>query len=355
MRLRLLLSVGLAACSAPQGSEYQDLASSAPLRRSVLVTGGAFVAAPPAEVAAVRRPRTYVQTGEEVFSLGDLLHTLERARAFVRVSADQRDASARQPVAHAQWPLPAEPTPLEQLLRDARADGHDCLLVLERVDDGPVEAYGVNGQWPITLTTWLLVGLGALIPDHVFEARVSLRASLRDVADGQVLQEFVIAPGPVDLSLLQRTGVWGWVQSIIVPPFWVADDDDLVVERVREAATARLVTGLAQRLKAVDVADKIARSAPAEIVLRRESGRLWLELTTREAVSFVRLRVDQQVSAGVEFDAFHERLLASRRSQDTQATYRAELPIAAGSRLQVVVQTVTGRVGSATLDLLEVR
>jgi hypothetical protein len=346
----------LTACRGPAGPEFPELASTPPLPCSVLVTGGAFVVPPRAGTPPSRRPRTFATDGAEVFELEAVGDALGRARACVRVAVDRRAATARRTIAAADWLLPAQRTSLDDLLQEARTAGHDCLLVVERIDDGPVEAHGVNGQWPITLTTWLLVGLGALIPDHVYEPRVSLRAALRDVQDGQLLQELVIGPGSVDLSLLQRTGAWGWVQSIVVPPFWVGDDDARVVERVRDVAVHRLIVGVAQRLKSVDVADRLSRSSPAQVEVRRAGNDLTLALEAREAVSFVRLRLDEQACDGDAFAEFHRRLLGSRSGDGTRLLYRAPLPpLRAGTRLQVLVQTVTGRVGSTTLDLREVR
>ena len=355
MRL-LALALLFAACRGPAAPEYPELASTPPLACSVLVTGGAFVAPPRAGATPARRPRTFSNDGVEVFALEAVGDALARARACVRVEVDKRAVADRRGIAAADWLLPAQRTSLDDLLQSARAAGHDCLLIVERIDDGPVEAHGVNGQWPITLTTWLLVGLGALIPDHVYEPRVSLRAALRDVQDGQLLQELVIGPGSVDLSLLQRTGAWGWVQSIIVPPFWVGDDDARVVGRVRDVAVQRLIVGVAQRLKSVDVADRLLRSSPAQVDLRRAGNDLTLGLDAREAVSFVRLRLDEQTCEGEAFAEFHRRLLGSRRGDGARLLYGAPLPaLRAGTRLQVLVQTVTGRVGSTTIDLREVR
>jgi hypothetical protein len=240
-------------------------------------------------------------------------------------------------------------------LMQARAAGHDYVLVLERLDDGPVEALGVNGQWPITLTTWLLVGLGALIPDHGYESRASLRASLRDVHGGDAVQELVIGASTVDLSLLERAGVWGWIQSILVPPFWVADDDQRVVQNVRAVVEQKLMVCLAQRLKSVDVADRLARSQPAAVNVERIPGGLELDVAARESISFLRLRVDDRVPADADFDTFHRAFLASLTLDADTLRYRAVLPTAIrGARLQVLVQTITGRVGSVSIDLRQV-
>jgi hypothetical protein len=320
----------------------------------VLVTGGAFVA-PARQTSAVGpRGRTFAGNGEEALPLGAVGQLLARARVFVRTTTDPESAERRRLVAAASGA--EEPaTVLDDLRERARAAGHDYLLVLERLDDGPVEALGVNRQWPITLTTWLLVGLGALIPDHEYESRASLRASLRDVHDGDAVQELVIGASSVDLSLLERSGLWGWVQSILVPPFWVGDDDQRVVENVRAVVEQKLMVGLAQRLKSVDVADRLARDRPAGVQARRVAGGLELDVTARETLSFLRLRLDDRILAADEFDAFHRAFLASRAAEVDGLRYRAVLPAQLrGERLQVMVQTITGRVGSVSLDLEEV-
>lgn len=349
----MLLLAG--ACRSPLGADLAVLADRPPLPCSVLVTGGAFIEAARTADESGPRSRTFVPTGAEAFSLQDLGQLLVRARVFVRTRTDPRATGERRLSAVASA-VPDEVTALDELLRQARSDGHDYLLVLERVDDGPVEALGVNGQWPITLTTWLLVGLGALIPDHAYESRASLRASLRDVHDGDAVQELVIGASSVELSLLERTGVLGWLQSIVVPPFWVGDDDERVVRHLRSVVEQKLMLGLAQRLKSVDVADRLTRNQPAAVRVAHVPHGLQVDVEARESISFLRLRVDDEVLGGAEFDLFHRAFLASRAPREDALHYRAVLPIEIdGYRLQVLVQTNTGRVGSLSFDLSDVR
>lgn len=349
------LSLAGAACHASATAELPRLAERPPLAVSAMITGGAFVE--PARTSSVAPSRrTFALDGLEAIGLPDLGGVLGNARVFVRVAVDDRSGDRRREVAQATWPLPVDATSMHAFLEQARADGHDFLLVVERLEDGPVEAQGINGQWPITLATWLLVGLGVVIPDHSYESRASLRASLRDVHDGQLVQEIVVEAGPVDLSLLQRTDVWGVVASILIPPFWVGDDDARVEDQLRRVGRSRLLWSLAQRLKTVDIADRIARAAPAEASVRNgERGRV-LDLLAKEPLSFVRLRIDGQAWTGPEFERFHTELTANRVGDAGTLRYSAGLPAALrGRRLQVITQTVTGRVGSMTVSLEDVR
>lgn len=338
--------LAVAACRSPATTDLPGLAERAPLPCSVLVTGGAFVEPAPASDDRPRS-RTFADSGAEAIALADLGQVLRRGRVFVRAATDERDLQDRRQIAAA-----TAPSQLAAVLAEARAAGHDYLLVLERVDDGPIEPLGVNGQWPITLATWLLVGLGAVIPDHAYEPRASLRASLRDVHEGTTVQEFVVGPGAVELSLLERNGFWGWMQSIVVPPFWVGDDAARVVEQIRPVVQQRLLVGLAQRLKSVDVADRLARTQPATVHVAWSGGGLAFEILAQEPISFLRLRLDDVVLAGPEFDAFHHDLLASRVPDGAAQRYRAALPLLTdGRRLQILVQTITGRVGSVSIDV----
>ncbi len=341
----------LGCCRATESADLPGLAERPPLPWSVLVTGGAFVEPPTHLTDEPQRARTFADTTGEALELEALAQVLARGRVFVRSQADAQSSAARARIATA-----TQPGELQQVMDSARLAGHDYLLVIERVDDGPIEALGVNGQWPITLATWLLVGIGAVIPDHTYESRASLRASLRDAQDGHAVQELLIGTGTVDLSLLERTSVWGWVQSILIPPFWVGDDPPSVLAQVQPIARQRLMFGLAQRLKSVDVADRLVRNQPAAVEMQRVAGGLRLELVAQEAISFLRLRLDDRPFTGAAFDSFHRALLASRMPADRGLRYTAVLSFdARGERLQVLIQTTSGRTGSVTVELRGVR
>lgn len=343
----LSIAVCLLGCRTQPATDLPGLAERPPLPCSVLVTGGAFVEPPRSTPVPQPRARTFPGVDSEALSLGALAQVLERGRVFVRSQADSQEILDRQRVAAA-----VDGSALESLLAAARGDGHDYVLVVERVDDGPIEWMGVNGQWPITLATWLLVGLGAVIPDHVYESRAALRASLRDVHDGHVVQDLVVGASAVNLSLLERTGFWGWVQSILVPPFWVGDDDARVVQQIRPVVQQRLMVGLAQRLKSVDVADRVARDQPAAVVVRRLDKGLEFEIVAQETISFLRVRIDDRPLAGLAFDVFHRDLLASRALVNATLRYTAVLTTDAnGDRMQVLLQTISGRAGSVSVDL----
>src|SRR5690606_15567341 len=131
----------------------------------------------------------------------------------------------------------------------------------------PVEKLGINGQWPITAAVWLMLGLGLVIPDHSFESRANLRVSLHEAQTGTVVHDTVLSGGAVDLSLVERTDFLGLVTSILVPPFWVGDDDRRVENNVRDTATRRLLESTARQLKSVEVSERIDERMPAQVAI----------------------------------------------------------------------------------------
>jgi hypothetical protein len=244
---------------------------------------------------------------------------------------------------------------LQQFLRDARAAGHDLLLVVEQLQDGPVEQQGMNGQWPITFVTWILVGLGLVIPDHTYESRAALRVSLRDVQTGQLLYLTVLNAGPVNLSLVERTDTLGLVESILVPPFWVGDDQENVLDNVRGITEQRLLVSLARQVKSVDVQERLKEQSVATVQVQPQAGGLLLQVDAREHLSFVRLRLDDQAVPEAVVRPFESELLASAQPRDGgviryQAVYGGPRN---GERLQVLLQSVAGRSASVTLSLAE--
>lgn len=344
----------LASCSAAGLPDFSDIAGEPPLTYSVLVTGGAFVTPGPDPEYDAPMRRTYRPNGlsDEAFALSLVLQGLEAARVFVRAESDPTDARGRARVAASGRQGPDAEPALQRRLHEARERGHDFLLVLGGVDDGRVEYKGINGQWPFTLTAWLLVGLGMLIPDHTYESHAVLQAVLRDVETGAPVMQFRVSGGRLDLPLVQRSDLFGIATSIIVPPFWVGDDDENVEECAREAVTGQLVGAMVRQIKSAEIRQDLRALLPAtpdvEVV---ESG--WLvRVDAQESLSFVRLRLDGVALRGPVFDAFERDLLASARSEPGRVLYEALYSTPpAGDRLQVLLQTVTGRVASATIPL----
>ncbi len=347
-----LLSLA-AGCGSSQLADVADLAAEPPLPYSVLVTGGAFVE--PAAAAGVAAPlqRTFppLQPLEEVFPLQAVADVLRDGRVFVRVEPDAGAAERRASLARCADAIPMHEGELQAMLAAARRDGHDFLLVIERVRDDVIEARGVNGQWPITASVWLLIGLGMLIPDHTYESRAELHVALRDVQTGRPLYRSVLSGGAVDLSLLERTDALGVVTSILVPPFLVGDDQRVVADTVRRIASLSLLGSLARQLKSRDSESRIASALPVALSVAVDDRGLWVEVEGEDTLSAARLAVDSRaVDRGAA--EFEQSLLASARESDGRWRYRGRLsPVPRGRFLQVLVQTVSGRVASTTVAL----
>lgn len=331
--LALLVAAGCSSVAA-----VPDSSSLPPLDASVLVTG-AFVSLDegPLDGAAA----TF--GADMPADLRELLGALQSARVFRRIALDP-ESGARQGAAP--WTIASGVR--DQYLQRARDDGHDWLLVVEGLRDGPIESQGINGRWPITLGTWLLVGLGFLIPDHGFESRAILRVSVRDLESGRVLYESLVNAGPVELSLVERSSTLGLLTSIVVPPFWVADDEAKVRRSVSSITLQRLVQFAARELKSPTARQRLRDGSVAAIELVREPGRQRLLVSSRQAIAVVRLRQQGLDSRGPELLAFERTLLGSMRAQEAQYRYEAELPVVGEGLFQVIVSTIEGEVVSAT-------
>ena len=356
-------------------ADLESLATQDPLPYSVLVTGGTFEQRavdlddePPSSEspheagleAEEANPlnHTFARPGQdtEAIPLQDFIQVLEAGRVFVRVDPDSADAELRRRIAALSGPVPPDDEPLQALLAAARRDGHDLLLVVQTLQDGAVEEQGINGSWPITLSVWLLLGLGMFIPDHTFQSRANLRISLREVQTGRVLYDTVRDSGPVDLALVERGSVWGVLGSIIIPPFWVPNDDQVAVDSVRQVSARRLLVAVARQLKAVEAQQELDDRSAARIDLAAADGMLDVSVEVRapESLAVVRVRVDSQPLEGQAFERFQSALLSSVQRDGNVLRYRARLPLpSAGEYLQILVQTTAGRRASETLSLSE--
>ncbi|MDA0373290.1 MAG: hypothetical protein O2865_05865, partial [Planctomycetota bacterium] len=266
-RLAVLSLLLGASCAGFPANDVVGIADQAPLPYSVFVTGGSFLEV---ESLAAERPvpRTFpADGGVELIRLAEIGDAMTAGRVFVRTVVDtDRAADARSRVAGQRADLPLDKdADFSALLEEARAAGHDFLVVVQRLADGPIEDYGVNDRWPLTASLWVLVGLGIFIPDHTFESRATLQAGVYEVQTGRLVHRAVGAAGPVDLSLVDRGSAIGFLQSIIIPPFWVATDDDRLVERVGRSTVQRLVSGLARQLKSPACRQDLAEGARARI------------------------------------------------------------------------------------------
>ena len=349
----LLLSLA-AACSTSAGPDLTNLADGEPLSYSVLVTGGAFIEPGPASESAQPLRRTYRPGGpeSEAFELAAVVDVLRRGRVFVRVEADRGSVEERRGTAGLGGGDQAGAAPSRAFLEAARRGGYDFLLVVEGLQDRPIEFRGVNGQWPVTLAVWLLAGLGLVIGDHTYESEATLSIALRDVQTGRSVYSQVLSGGPVDLSLIDRSDFLGLLQSIVVPPFWVGNDDNAVEEEVRTVSTRRLLVSLARQLKSAGVQAQVNRELPAVLQVRRAGDRLQVEIDSAESLSFARVRLGTRSQRSAEIEAFERELMLSVTESGDRYLYRASLPVPGDQpTLQLLVQTVAGRVASTTVLL----
>lgn len=348
--LAALLLVG---CQSP-ATELSSLAEAPPLDYAVLVTGGAFLAADTARAGtftggladAEGPPAMAVAGRDEPIAMATLLEVLGQGRVFRRLEADPDEVHRRAIGKVLQ--AGGGDLSLQGFLQDARDRGFDMLLVVEELVDGPIEAQGINGRWPVTLVTWLLLGVGMMIPDHTFESGATLRVTLRDLQTGRVLHDPLLISGPIDLSLTERSDFLGLLASILVPPFWVGDDPENVGDAVRPVVERRLLLSLARDLKSESVRQRLReRSAAAISMLEQEGGSL-VVVESIESLTVVRLRVGTGARTAIA-DTFAHELLGSMRREGDKFRYEALLPAGLrGTEVQVLVGTIRGDVASAT-------
>ena len=102
--------------------------------------------------------------------------------------------------------------------------------------------------------------------------------------------------------------------------------------------------------------DRLDNFGPARITVRMARRKVQVSVESSEAVSFLRMRVDQQPLVGPRVTDFEERLLASVQRQGGRFRYSADLgePLH-GQRLQVLVQTVTATIASKTTELANLK
>jgi hypothetical protein len=341
-----LLATALAGCVST-GDELLRLAAEPPIDGAVLVTGGAFLAEAGAAGGTFAAPDE-PDGGErrEVIPIAAVIDVLERGAVFQRVEVDGDDAHRER----ASRLMLARGTDAEfaAFLARARDAGFDYLLVIEELQDGPIEMQGTNSRWPVTFATWLLLGVGALIPDRTFESRAKLRVTLRELQAGRELHDPLLVAGPLELALVERTDFVGLLTSIVVPPFLVGDDDENVRAAVRATTERRLLLQLARELKSETVRQRLRDRLPAVITMAARDGADVVSVRTAEALSVARLRGGPELSPAAA-DAFARALLASVRGEDGRYHYEAPLPPAVrGGRVQVLVGTLRGGVASAT-------
>ncbi|MFO1030105.1 MAG: hypothetical protein U1F60_03410 [Planctomycetota bacterium] len=335
----LLLWAG--ACATPQ-RELQGLAGERPVDAVVFVTGGAFLQP---YVGGIGTFGPGVEGDGEALSFASVLEVLERARVFQRLVVDG-DPLRRRAVPR-QLADRRAAADLVAVLQEARQAGCDYLLVVEELQDGPIEQLGTNGRWPVTFATWVLLGVGALIPDRTFESRATLHVTLRDLQSGSVMHDTLLGAGSIDLTLTERTDLLGLLTSIVVPPFWVGDDQEAVAEAVRSTTERRFLLSLARDLKSESLRQRLRARSPAAVQLRRRGGLVEVVVDARDGLAAVSL-----LAEGLAQDPqrrFAEALLASQQRVGERFQHAAVVPdLPDGTTFQVVVATVAGGVASAT-------
>jgi hypothetical protein len=355
----LLASLALAGGCVTPADELGGLANQAPLDCAVLVTGGAFLAggvargtfalpATPDAEAPLANGASGPAADEpvEVIPIEGIADVLVRGNVFQRVAVDPDPVRRRG--AGALVAGRGHAPDLIGLLERARGDGFDYLLVVEALEDGPIDVQGTNGRWPVTFATWILLGVGAFIPDRTFESRATLRVTLRELQMGRVVHLQLLEAGPVDLALTERTDFWGLLSSIVVPPFWVGDDAEVVADTVRATTQRRLLLSLARELKTEQVRQSLREGSAATIVMSQAPEGYRVTVDSGEGLTVARLRSERQLDAAVA-NAFTASLLGSVRTVGGRFQYTAVLPDAArGQRVQVLVASLRGGVASAT-------
>ncbi|MFN3244788.1 MAG: hypothetical protein ACE37K_25010 [Planctomycetota bacterium] len=330
--------------------ELRGLAERPPLDRAVLVSGGAFFAEDSAEQGTFRRPvdpgDAAAPPADEAIPFASIVDVLERGAVFQRVVADPDPYRRR--LLRAQLDNRAPDPGINEFLRQAREDGFDLLLVIEELQDGPIESQGTNGRWPVTFATWILLGVGMFIPDRTFESTAALRLSFRELQTGREIDSLLLVPGPIDLALTERTDVLGLLLSVVVPPFWIGDDVETVNESIRDTTQRRLLVSLVRELKSEVRRRRLGEREAATFTFERGPSGPRIVVDSRETLSVVRLvgeRFDDELAA----HAFAERLLASRTLQAGRFRYQATLPDGLDrGRFQVRVGTLRGGIASST-------
>lgn len=341
----LWLVLSCAGCQST-GTELSGLAEQPPLDYAVLVTGGAFLDRLPDDRAGTFSGDVPDEgLGRvEPLTMDQVLSALQAGVVFQRVVADP-DADHRARILE-QLKTGEQPEQLLEFLQSTRDQGYDLMLVIEQLTDAPILGEGINSRWPVTLATWLLLGVGMFIPDHTFESGASLRFTLRDLQTGAVLYDQLLFGGPVDLSMVERTNFLGILTSVIVPPFWVYNDDANVNTGVRSVVSRRLLTSLARDLKSELARQRLRENTIASFALADRQ----VVIDAAESLTTVRLRAASATLSPEVALAFERRLLASMVQVGVRFVYQAELPAELpDGRLQVLAGTITGDVASATL------
>ncbi|MCB9917483.1 MAG: hypothetical protein H6832_03680 [Planctomycetes bacterium] len=348
-------------CTNTSARDANRLAQLPPLPFRLAVVGGAFL--PPDErdqtpdsasdIESVARLsiRTFGPEVAEPIPFDRVVEMLVRGRAATRVvRLSDRTDEERQRLAL------GDAAALE-LARRASAEAEaDLMLVIEGLRDGPVQSLGVTGQWPITTVAWLLAGIGLFVPDHRFESKAKLRASLVDVATGRALSaRLIVVPGTLDLSLVDRSDFVGILTSILVPPSLVGNDVEKVVRAVRDDGADRIVLGLLAKLKDPELLDALRTDAPMTVEARLDESFVEVAVRGEQEIQDVFVRTYDSVGLPRDEDVealrrFRQSLLESGERGEHDVRYRARFRLRGGDdEVRIVVQDLAGQRASTSL------
>jgi hypothetical protein len=114
-----------------------------------------------------------------------------------------------------------------------------------------------------------------------------------------------------------------------------------------------MVESAARQLKSIDAVESIDNETAARIALRRTGDRFELTIDADADLSFVRFRLDGAGVPPAGATGIERELLGSAARTGARMRYAVLLPQSMhGRRLQVLAQTVPGRVASSTFELV---
>ncbi|MFQ5503957.1 MAG: hypothetical protein ACE5F1_04065 [Planctomycetota bacterium] len=363
-----LLYITGQSCAGTAVPDLERLALLPPLPHRVVLSGGAILDveqrdAPGEGVGSpsVLSDKTYPKGIAEPISFARLEDVLRRARVASRliVFRDMKPPAREAVAISAAKDQQDQKAAFERMRNRAEEDDADLLLVIEGLRDAPVVDLGRNGQWPVSSIAWLLVGLGMFIPDHRFESSVALSASLWDVHSGSRIARVRVSPGSVDLSLLERTDFLGILESIIIPPTLVGSSSEEVVEHVRHESDRRLLLGLAARLKAPEMRQRLLNNLSGLALTELQNHRVLVQTESPQEVQSIAVQIDGATWEDSRVDVFRKSFFASERRlsrRDFLLDYRAQIVVPEHvSEFRVILQTVAGQKASTTIELEKLR
>ena len=105
-------------------------------------------------------------------------------------------------------------------------------------------------------------------------------------------------------------------------------------------------------MKSPELRERLGERVSAAILIVRMRDHVQVKVDARESLSVVRVRLDGAALAETAGVTFESRLLASESLQNGRWRYVGELEVGERAQMiQVIVQTVAGRVASVTVPL----